>query len=402
MNRVIFSVNVGSYDKPPPLLKSQGYRHVMITDDPLLHAPGWEKLIVPRETNSVLQSRRLKLCPHEVIDADVFVYFDANHEVRTDLRPLIDGLFKGGFLGVWHPSRGTVADEAEKCIEAGKIQPADAHFQLAAYQANGFPDDVGLFANGFFIRDRSFDSFCEHWFEHVEKYSTRDQLSLPYLVWKYRPQMTALDYRLKEHYLRLVPHAGSRAPKIWYFVPGAGDKNLGKTLNEHCALVPNDDDWILIRDNDTLFAHPFINQQLEDIVNGEGSSYDLLSCYTNRLGLAHQLPYGCMAETDLLKLKRLADEHFDKYRTEVVPSPLPTAGLFMLFPKRTWSRVKFAEGLADGPEFIDHQFANGVLKTGGKIGICKGIFLVHLYRMGKELRDTSHLRTTLSLKRKRA
>lgn len=393
MRKVIFSVCVGDYDAIPPLRKSAGFEHIMVTDNPDLACDGWERLVVSRETNPVVQSRRYKLCPHQLFDADVYAYMDANHEVLRDVGLLIDGLFTGGFLGVWHNARATVAQETKRCIELGKADESALREQVAAYHADGFPDSAGLFANGFFVRDRSFNRFCEIWLGHVITYCARDQISLPYLVWKYRPQMTVIDYRIKEAYLRLHPHRGEKGePSIWYFVPGAGDKNLGAALNRHCALVPDPDDWILIRDNDTFFAAPYINKQVEDIVAKHGDSFDLFSCMTNRLGLEHQLPYGLMSTPNMLELREIAERHFAKHYDEVIPTTKPTAGLFMLFRKRTWMEHPFAEGLANGPEFIDYQFSNGLLRKGKRLGICKGIFMPHYYRLHQaNVREHKHL-----------
>lgn len=171
-------------------------------------------------------------------------------------------------------------------------------------------------------------------------------------------------------------------PNIYKFVPGAGDKNLGREINKHCEIVPNDDDWILILDNDTCFLHPFIDKQLEDIITKHGKNYDIFSCMTNRLGLAYQLPYGLMVESNILKLHEIAERHFRDFYDEVIPCTVrqPTAGLFTLFQKKTWKKIKYQEGLVSGG-FIDWRFSISHLRKGARIGICKGIFMFHYYRM---------------------
>jgi hypothetical protein len=393
VRRVLFSVCVGGYDRVPPLRRMPAFdRCIMVTDDPLLACDGWERLVVPREADPVLQSRRLKLCPHHLIEAEVFVYMDANHEAKQDLGALVWGTFTGGFTAVEHPSRGCLYDEAEAIISLKRGDPAKVRAQVAAYRTEGMPAGAGLFSNGFFIRDRSFDGFCERWFAELAQHSPRDQLSLPYLVWKYRPQMTVIPWTTRQHYLRMHPHQGKGGPgQVWYFVPGAGDKNLGAALNRHCEIVPHEDDWILIRDNDTAFLHPFINRQVEDIVAKHGDRFDLFSCLTNRLGLAHQLPYGLSPEPNVLHHRKLAEQHFAKHYDEVIPSSKPTAGLFMLFRKRTWLEHPFEPGLAEG-DFVDFKFSNGLLQKGKRIGICRGIYLFHYYRMHQtNWREHKHL-----------
>lgn len=393
MRKVVFSVCLGDYDNIPPLYPVAGYDHVMVTDNPDLSCKGWEKLVVSRGTDIQKQSRRIKLLPHELIEADVYVYLDANHEIKHDLKPLLESVFRGGFMTVRHPSRDCVYEEAESIKAHKKSGARVINTQAKAYRREGMPERAGLFANSFFVRDRSFDAFCERWYQEIEKYSHRDQLSLAYLVWKYEPQITVLSDSIKNHYLKICAHKNEKKarPDIWYFVPGCGHKDLGAAINRHCEIVPDDDDWILIRDNDTAFLHPYINKQLEDIIAKHGHKYDLLSCYTNRLGLEHQLPYGLMTETDVLKLRELAEKHYQDQYDEVIPSDKATAGLFMLFKKRTWLQHQFIPGLAEG-EFIDYQFSNGLLQNGFKIGICTGIFMMHYYRMHQaNWREHRHL-----------
>lgn len=394
--KVLFTVNIGGYDTLRPLIKSEGFRHVCFTDDPHLKAPGWDMFRV-QSVDPVETSRLIKLCVHQFLpEAELFVYIDANQQVLRDLNLFLADYYRGGLLLVDHPNRNCVYQEAKRALELGRVELDAVSAQMNTYADAGMPEAWGLFANGFFVRDRSCDDFMEVWWQELQATTYRDQISLPFLLWKSEAPAAAISWEVKSRFVRLHPHEGASIdagpPKIWYFVPGAGDKNLGRTLNEHCELVPSPNDWILIRDNDTAFLHPYINKQLEDIVSGKGAKYDLLSCYTNRLGLEHQLPYGLMTEKNLVKLQAIAAQHYAEQYDDVIPSHKPTAGLFMLFPKRTWLKHRFAEGLANGPEFIDYQFSNGLLKKGMRIGICTGIFLLHYYRLHqKNVRDISHL-----------
>lgn len=392
MRRVLYSVCLGGYDKVPPLRKPEGFECLMFTDDPELKCDGWEKVVVKPTSDPVLESRRIKICPHRYFKADVYIYMDASHEIRNDITPLVNNVFTGGYTAFRHPARNCVYDEAEAIVRNNRAPEEEVRKHIAAYEAEGLPRNTGLFLNGFFIRDNSFNDFCEHWLREVETYTRRDQLSFAYLVWKYRPQLTLVEHRVRKHYLEVLPHTGAKGKQqIWYFVPGAGDKNLGAAINRHCEIVPSDDDWILIRDNDTAFLHPFINRQLEDIIERHGDKYHLLSCYTNRLGLEHQLPYGLSANPNLLHHRELAEKHYAEHYAEVIPSSKPTAGLFMLFQKKTWRAHPFDQGLAEG-DFIDFRFSNGLLKKGYRIGICTGIYMLHYYRLHqRDWKEHKHL-----------
>ena len=73
---------------------------------------------------------------------------------------------------------------------------------------------------------------------------------------------------------------------IYYITPGHSDKNLGREINNFVKLV-NDDDWICLRDIDTMPAyHEKFFEQVEELAK---SDYGLIGCMTNRIGLKHHL-----------------------------------------------------------------------------------------------------------------
>src|SRR5690606_11479765 len=58
--------------------------------------------------------------------------------------------------------------------------------QIRYFKEEGFPDDVGLFLNGFFIREYSKkeNELCEEVWKILNEYTSRDQIALPYAMWK--------------------------------------------------------------------------------------------------------------------------------------------------------------------------------------------------------------------------
>lgn len=391
--KLLYTVLTGDYETPQPLENPpKDYKCILFTDNPELQVKGWDIEVIPKSDNPKKQSREVKINIHKYFKADLYVYIDANFYIKRDISYFVNKYFKSGYLAVKHYKRNCLFKEAKTVLDLKLDSIKTINDQMKDYSSKGMPRNIGLYANGFFVRDNSFNDICEQWYNEVEKHSYRDQLSFTYVLWKNKANIKSINQALAGLYLTLKPHKKQSPINIYHFVPGAGDKNLGRELNKHCAIVPNDEDWILIRDNDTCYLHPYINKQLEDIILKHGKDYELFSCVTNRLGLKYQLPYGLMDETDVLKLRELADEHYEKYYDEVVPSKQPTAGLFMLFQKKTWKRHKFDDGLATPGSFIDWRFTNGLLQKRARIGICKGIFLFHYYRMHQEnAREYKHL-----------
>ena len=53
----------------------------------------------------------------------------------------------------------------------------------------------------------------------------------------------------------------------------------------------------------------------------------------------------------------------------------------MLFRKTTWSKVKGFTDDASKSHIFDTDFNNRVRASGGKIGMIKGLYALHLYRI---------------------
>lgn len=397
MTKLIYTCLFGNYEIPQPLrVKSKGFNHILFTDDKELKVEGWDIHYIEPKENSKNQSREVKINIHKFYEADLYVYIDCNYRILHDINYLVQKYFKGGYLTLKHYSRSCIKVEAEVINKLGRENSKVIDEQIEAYFNDGYPFNYGMLMNGLFIRDNTFNWVAELWYKEVEKHSYRDQISLPYILWKTKFNILAIHSTALKRFFQLMPHSliDKTKPNIYHFVPGAGDKNLGREINKHCEIVPNDNDWIVIRDNDTCYLHPYINKQLEDIIKKHGNDYQLFSCVTNRLGLKYQLPYGLMDETNILKIRELAEKHYKEYYDEVIPCSRlqPTAGLFTMFQKKTWNKLKYVDGLATPGAFIDWQFTHGHLQLGHKIGICKGVFLFHYYRMHQDnWREYKHL-----------
>lgn len=167
---------------------------------------------------------------------------------------------------------------------------------------------------------------------------------------------------------------------IWYFVPGRGDKNIGKSLNEHCELVKNEEDWIVTRDGDTMFLPPFWAKQIEDIIERHGNDYQLFVPVTNRVASLKQRPYPEDFENyDILHHNEIAERLFEQNYSEVERYTGIPAGLMLVFQKKTWTKLKFLENCIT----FDTVFGRRLRMKGGKIGLMTGLYVFHGYRIGK-------------------
>lgn len=165
--------------------------------------------------------------------------------------------------------------------------------------------------------------------------------------------------------------------KIRYITPFALDKNIGREYNQVISELP-DDCYIVIRDGDTMFLTPDWGKQIEEIILAN-PEYDLITCMTNRIGnVFHTVPNMFDVE-EISKHINLANHMNDFWKAKVTETNI-CPGMLMIFHKSLWNEIKFHECTI----FFDKRFSETALRKGKKIGIAKGLYLLHLYRWGQE------------------
>jgi GT2 family glycosyltransferase len=177
--------------------------------------------------------------------------------------------------------------------------------------------------------------------------------------------------------------------KIWCFTPFTPDKNLGKAYNEYCELVPNDDDWIIIKDADVMFLTPDFLELLTDHIKDHPNT-GIFTCLTNRIGSPAQLYGGKISENADIKHHRkiamsIKDNKTSKLCNHVI------SGMMMCFKKSTWRKVG---GFPEDKIFlgVDYGFSRKVLNDGMVIRIMTNIYIFHYYRLVEGNGYTDHLK----------
>lgn len=175
--------------------------------------------------------------------------------------------------------------------------------------------------------------------------------------------------------------------KIFYIQTYDYDVNIGRGYNEHIALLP-DDAWVCINDSDSLYLNPKFGHQINDVINKYGEEYALLGCKTNRLGGLHQLHNNKFsndldARNHFYIAKELSDRHYDE-----VEEATGIAGVLMLFKRSTWEMVG---GFKERDIACDTAFNKAIKAAGvGKIGVMKGVYIFHSYRIWQNDHKAAH------------
>lgn len=174
--------------------------------------------------------------------------------------------------------------------------------------------------------------------------------------------------------------------KIHYISPYSTGKNIGNAINRAVRqLNASPEDWIVHLDHDAMFLLPDSKKQLEEILNN--TEYDILGPVTNRLGVIGQVMYPMFEERDILKHIQYAQQLQDKKWGTVVPTKRVLAAFCLCFRVGLW---EYLGGFEQNLQF-DSKFCKAALVGGYSLGIMPGLYVFHCYRMGKDVKDYSHL-----------
>lgn len=164
--------------------------------------------------------------------------------------------------------------------------------------------------------------------------------------------------------------------KIFYINSYDYDINIGRGYNEHIKYLP-EDSWICIMDMDTMPLNNKIGHQLNDIINKHGKEYLLFGSLLSRIRSKHQLLNGKF-DSDLDVRKAYKDTiNQANLEYDTVEEVDSIAGCMMLFSKGTWTKVG---GFKECDFTADIQFCESIKRI-GKIGLMKGVYLFHAYRV---------------------
>lgn len=177
-----------------------GYKGICWTDqDELPPARGWEIQHRRGLTDGPRRrARRFKiLLGPMLVPGPVSVWVDSRFEVQPEFRrlePRIEKLRPNQTLAFLHSDRKTLFDEADAVIEQGKADRQTTIDQVAHYYGTGFGGRP-VTATGLLIRRSTIEQIghAERWWQEVDRWTLRDQLSFDYAAWVSGIRVTHLD-----------------------------------------------------------------------------------------------------------------------------------------------------------------------------------------------------------------
>jgi GT2 family glycosyltransferase len=205
----VFSAVSGSYDtvKPPAVIDPR-FDYIVFTDTPVESVSIYEIRPLPYLDGERTRSARfVKTNPHNLLsDYDLAVWIDANLLITGDVYPIIESVLKSGkpFGAMRHAVRTSPYEEMDACISHGRDDAEVINEQRRAYKNEGYATNQLIESNllVYDLRDKKLDAFLNEWWNQIDRYSYRDQLSINYALDKHGVKwhrITAFPNTVRNH-----------------------------------------------------------------------------------------------------------------------------------------------------------------------------------------------------------
>lgn len=215
VSMVVYTAIMGDYDElQNPAYVNPDWKYVCFTDNQLLESSIWDIRYVKNKNNLDTPSfaRLFKICPHIFFpEYDTSIWMDANMRIEKDLAILMSNYQRSAdMLFFPHPERLCIYDESAVCILWKREDKKNILSQMKKYMEENYPYDSGLLCGGFMIRNHNNADVIramEMWWDEVLNGSRRDQISLPYVLWKTGVQYDLVDLNIMTNeWFSIFPH----------------------------------------------------------------------------------------------------------------------------------------------------------------------------------------------------
>lgn len=224
LKKCIFFPLMGDYDDiKEPTYITPGWDYICFTNNSKLKSKNWDiRFISNNGLSNVKLSRNVWILNHEYVgEYDISISVGAQAQLVGDFNLFLESFLptdkKIDMSMAKHPARICAYAESNKCIVKKLDDPDIIKRQMSFYKKEGFPKNSGLICGGGIIRKHNrpnLEKHCELWWDQVNKWSYRDQLSFNYILWKYNLvninyyniRLVKITKKNKSGYWKRFPH----------------------------------------------------------------------------------------------------------------------------------------------------------------------------------------------------
>ncbi|KAL6527414.1 hypothetical protein OROGR_016504 [Orobanche gracilis] len=172
------------------------------------HFIGNWRIIIVRDLpfrDQRLNGKIPKMLPHRLFpNARYSIWVDSKSQFRRDPLGVLEALlWRSNFeLAISeHGARSSVYDEAKAVVKKNKATPNEVEVQLTQYRQDGLPEDKrfngkkALAEASIIVRKHTpmMNLFMCLWFNEVVRFTSRDQLSFPYVLWRLKGLLNRIN-----------------------------------------------------------------------------------------------------------------------------------------------------------------------------------------------------------------
>ncbi len=213
LKRAVFTCITGNYDVLRDIRREPGFDYICFTNNRLLRSETWKVVFIDEDLDNRLLQRKVKILGYRYLPGyDLLIYTDANISMRNGLQALLDrecDLENHDMISFRHRVRDCIYDEINVCVNSYKETLANAARIEAFLRGQRYPEHNGLTENAVIVRKNcpEVNRLMDDWFEMVRGYSSRDQLSFNYCLWKRPVRIQILNLNVFDNfYFRKLPH----------------------------------------------------------------------------------------------------------------------------------------------------------------------------------------------------
>lgn len=219
---VVYTAIFNNYDwLKEPVIIPEGVDFICYTDSDSINSRHWK--IVKVESNGKspsLLNREIKLLyPYtELSQYDYSLYVDGSMMIKGDVGDFIRKYIQSEpvLMNFKHPNKDCLFTEIDYCIECRRGNVEKLKEQKKLYKEDDMPEHFGLSDNKVLLRNNHSELGKElmlSWFHHVITYSGRDQVCLPYVLYKNNKKYDFFEENIERNeFFETWPHN----TVIWY------------------------------------------------------------------------------------------------------------------------------------------------------------------------------------------
>lgn len=191
---VVYTAVFGGYDNiDEPMFVNPNLEYYAFTDCELPQDSVWKKVDISKfkqleGLDDYHKAKYIKMFPHEFFpEFDFSIWVDGNVALIADTYP-IAVMADGSPIATYaNPIHNCIYTEGKYMLFQRRVPKQELQIQLGHYRDEGFPEHFGMREFSIIYRNHKRKDYYElmnQWWDHVNKYTMRDQLSLPFILWK--------------------------------------------------------------------------------------------------------------------------------------------------------------------------------------------------------------------------